>query len=96
MGVIEKAAAEGREELTEAESKKYLATEVRRYLGMSLDEFYKRAREWHASGASRGGAPNLADWCPPLLVLSDALLIAIRRGPTFRLGIGFASTSSNR
>lgn len=42
MGVIEKAAAEGREELTEAESKKYLATEVRRYLGMSLDEFYKR------------------------------------------------------
>jgi hypothetical protein len=45
MGVIERAAAEGREELTEAESKEYLESEVHRYLDMTLSEFYKRAED---------------------------------------------------
>ena len=45
MGVIEKVASEGRDELTEDESKEYLESEVRRYLDMPLEKFYKLAEQ---------------------------------------------------
>jgi len=44
MGVIERAAAEGRE-LTPEEAQEYLDAEVRRYLGIGLEEFYKLAKQ---------------------------------------------------
>lgn len=44
MTVIEKASSENRE-LTPDESRTYLEEEVRRYLDIGLDEFYKLAEE---------------------------------------------------
>lgn len=44
MGAIEKAAVEDRE-LTEEEAREYLDGEVRRYLGIGLDEFYSLANK---------------------------------------------------
>jgi hypothetical protein len=41
--VVEQAIAEGRDELTDAESRQYLESEVQRYLGIDLDEFMTRA-----------------------------------------------------
>lgn len=42
--VLDKAASEGRHELTPEEAKAYVEEQVREALDMSLEEFYERAR----------------------------------------------------
>lgn len=42
---VARAVEEGREELTPAETREYLEEQTRKYLGISLDEFLRRAED---------------------------------------------------